>query len=135
MKMEHSLQKGRFARNLTHRRGFLAKLSGITFAVVAGSASSSVKADNASRTEHIVSSAADDDDRPSFKEYVTQQLDKLVQLTDENGVMQSEIASMRRKMTEIQSQLDNCREQLGSCETIHSVQQTLDEIKRALNIP
>jgi len=133
--MQPSLRKPGFAKSLTGRRRFLAKLSGITFAMVAGSASSSVNAENPRWTERPVPLTEPNDDHPSFKEYVTQQLDKLVQLTDENGVLQSEIVSMRRKLTEIQSQLDNCREQLGSCETIHSVQQTLNEIKRALNIP
>jgi hypothetical protein len=71
---------------------------------------------------------------PDFKQYVTKQLNTLVDLTGDSGAIQQQIVQLRRTMVDIQNQLDQCNQQIGTCESIATAQETLNQIKRALGI-
>jgi hypothetical protein len=55
--------------------------------------------------------------------------------TAENGPIQSDIAEIRRRLEELQAQINNCAANTGSASDIASVQKSLQEIKQALGMP
>ena len=72
---------------------------------------------------------------PKFEPYVREQLQVLNERTAENGPIQSDIVEIRRRMEELQAQINNCVTNTGSSSDIASVQRSLQEIKQALGIP
>lgn len=70
----------------------------------------------------------------NFQRYVTRKLEELTNLTAEDGPIRSQVLRVQKSLSEIQGQLDQCNRLVGDHNEIASVQQTLNEIKRALEL-